>query len=51
MSFKKITFAIASIAILSISLTSCSNDNVADQYSLYNIQAVDKTKMEMPSNG
>jgi len=51
MSFKKITFAIASIAILSISLTSCSNDNVADQDSLYNIQAVDKTKMEMPSNG
>ena len=51
MSFKKITFVLASIAILSISLTSCSNDNVADQDSLYNIQAVDKTKMEMPSNG
>ncbi|MEJ4087899.1 hypothetical protein [Galbibacter orientalis] len=51
MSFKKVTFSIASIAILSISLTSCSNDNVADQDNLYNTHAIDKAKIEMPTNG
>ncbi len=51
MSIKKITFALASIALFSISLTSCSNDSVTDQDSLYNTQAVDKTKIVMPTNG
>ncbi|MEL4308668.1 hypothetical protein [Joostella sp. CR20] len=51
MSTKKLTFAVASIALLSISLTSCSNDSVADQESLYNTQAIEKAKIEMPSNG
>ncbi|EIJ40227.1 hypothetical protein JoomaDRAFT_3281 [Galbibacter orientalis DSM 19592] len=51
MSFKKITFVLASIAILSISLTSCSNDSVADQDNLYNTHAIDKAKIEMPTNG
>ena len=54
MSIKKITFALASIALFSISLTSCSNDSVADQDSLYNTQAIEKsrlTKDDLPTNG
>ncbi|MEL4308669.1 hypothetical protein [Joostella sp. CR20] len=51
MSLKKLTFVSASVALLSISLTSCSNDSVADQESLYNTQAIEKAKVEMPSNG
>ncbi|WP_417443965.1 hypothetical protein [Joostella sp.] len=51
MPIKKVTFTIAAIALFSISLTSCSNDSVADQESLYNTQAVEKAKIEMPSNG